>query len=967
MGKHDADNQINRSKTVDDINLRIEEDKQQNNEFIDSFVSVEKDKLLAEYNKENGFEGGNAGRASVRLKRPKRNIEFNELKEKTDKIDLIIPKEDESFDVQEYENILDNTLKKKLDPDDAMDVRKKKIKYPKSISAARTRFINAERQALGNDAVQRQSYKDLGYFDKKKRKKKAEERTLLSAKLDEIRETLDIAPMINEPKNSKDVVNLANFFFSLFNKEYDLSSDEKFVKNLKDNYKDCIMAEKIGEYIDKAEAEGFLPESKELNIFRFRNILNEYAHRKVYLEARMNLMQNEYYKYIADEDITYDDKKLKKLSEKTKDEGLRYYFKELRKVREASKSKYLSVKEPVKKNPVPLTKIEKEYQYSNTVKKRYEQEKQIFTILGDKASNDMKRPGYPGYNKVVKNILNALVKIKEDGVEKSDVLIRKVVNGIFDVIKTLKDLNYKTDYDVINEYATTLKELYYHDQGSLDAKGAKIIDKTDDKIFEKDDIQMPYKVKSLKDVRLKVEVNKQSDISHMPLFRRDISVADVKQGNIGDCIMISSLISIIESNPDLIKQAMRDEGSTVLVRFFKKDGTPLYVRVKKSFPVIMAYGTDKTTNKPKKVFVKRLGADGAEWVNIIEKAYSAVNDQLGLKNTRSSLPPAGYENLHGGIYGDFIRCLTGRKMSEIGLFESTGKERKYTSLGTFIYNAHYHDKKDFMAANNPDGTKRTARDWNMYKAQKIFGVEADTREKYELFRTNRVFNSYYSYLAEFMSETFESGQTKSFRTQNIRLGKMGFNSISDLDLFMKMLDISKLPDFPEYTADENKLMKKSYMNYFVNVNLAALSLQNAINFTGVYSDKEMDVFKKIKKATSTKGGKEKKIVIAGVTYTTLSAKGGKKGEREGRQLGLASWHNYSVLDTDEKTEVINGKEVKVRYVVVCNPWASNEVRLYDKNTGKAYSSLDQKGYDPKGFFKMELSDFYNTFDRVVVM
>ena len=70
-----------------------------------------------------------------------------------------------------------------------------------------------------------------------------------------------------------------------------------------------------------------------------------------------------------------------------------------------------------------------------------------------------------------------------------------------------------------------------------------------------------------------VTAERDSFINHrdMPLFPHDPSPSDIKQGYLGDCYMVSVLANIAKTDPDKIKEAVRDNGDgTVTVRLFQR-------------------------------------------------------------------------------------------------------------------------------------------------------------------------------------------------------------------------------------------------------------------------------------------------------------------------------------------------------------------------------------------------------------
>lgn len=118
------------------------------------------------------------------------------------------------------------------------------------------------------------------------------------------------------------------------------------------------------------------------------------------------------------------------------------------------------------------------------------------------------------------------------------------------------------------------------------------------------------------------------------LFPREITTHDIAQGAVGDCYFLTALQSIVEKNPEKIKESMCDEGDTVTVRFYQmKDGiaTPVYIKVTKE--------------------VSQNYAIGALWVQIMEKAYTvyrSLYDEKRKYTTRKGTDAFDYGVLNAG-------------------------------------------------------------------------------------------------------------------------------------------------------------------------------------------------------------------------------------------------------------------------------------------------------------------------------
>lgn len=121
------------------------------------------------------------------------------------------------------------------------------------------------------------------------------------------------------------------------------------------------------------------------------------------------------------------------------------------------------------------------------------------------------------------------------------------------------------------------------------------------------------------------------------LYIDGINITDVRQGNIGDCYFIATIASVAHLDPNLIANAITDNGDgTYSVRLFDQTGRPQYITVDADL-YRYANGTPiygRGTN-PREI-----------WIPIIEKAYAQMR--------------GGYDQIgHGGSPADAIHALTG--------------------------------------------------------------------------------------------------------------------------------------------------------------------------------------------------------------------------------------------------------------------------------------------------------------------
>ena len=138
------------------------------------------------------------------------------------------------------------------------------------------------------------------------------------------------------------------------------------------------------------------------------------------------------------------------------------------------------------------------------------------------------------------------------------------------------------------------------------------------------------------------------------LFPHLPCIEDVKQGNLGDCYLLSSIISLVKTAPEMIRDMMKDNlNGTVTVRLYDIDSintpptyTPRDITVNKSRPIYT------TTQNP-------AFASGSLWVSILEKAYTAAGF-IGGEPSRLPITTSSYGMIESGQEGYAIQHLTGK-------------------------------------------------------------------------------------------------------------------------------------------------------------------------------------------------------------------------------------------------------------------------------------------------------------------
>lgn len=428
------------------------------------------------------------------------------------------------------------------------------------------------------------------------------------------------------------------------------------------------------------------------------------------------------------------------------------------------------------------------------------------------------------------------------------------------------------------------------------------------------------------------------DRKDYPLFGHEPNAYDVRQGDVGDCVAMAGLVSIMENNPDYIKEMMKDEGETVLVRFFTNEGTPRYVRVAKSVPY-----TVLTNDKKEKISADTEGgARTVLWVQLFEKAYAAIRSELegwdaNKAEDKEKLDRPLLQQLRTIPVDAFMQAVMGKKMESYKALGGSKLNREglsRRSLGSLFKHTHYDVKKEWRKTNKGFFYSKK---WNMFKAKEFFGIDLEKAEgkQYRIFQKNRLFEHYQNWMEQ---------QIAKFTERKL-------HSTTDLDFFLDSIPIESMPEIDTAGLD-SKHMKQHFLGYFKKFIKNHKLLENNVCRDGNYDDDEKEAYDYIKQKLS-----EKKLMTASSGDLTFAKKekDGLNGERT--VAGIASHHAYTILDVREEPIAGNAEGQTTKYIILRNPW-DETVRLYDKDTGAPY--LQQDG-DNHGVFKMELRDFYRNY------
>ena len=497
-------------------------------------------------------------------------------------------------------------------------------------------------------------------------------------------------------------------------------------------------------------------------------------------------------------------------------------------------------------------------------------------------------------------------------------------------------------------------------------------------------------IKAKDDSIKNLDKNKFVDKRDMPLFPHDPSPSDINQGALGDCYMVAVLANIAKTEPDKIKEAMRDNGDgTVTVRlyqsvipndvnYFAPNATPptkmvpFYVTVEKTVP------PDAATQN-------------CLWAAMIEKAVVAsglTKDRRYSGTYARPVPPnidelyEKYKNMREDLRPSRIECpWLFDKNNNLVKWQADyaqiegGDSEVFTE--TFMGEG-YETVKYEHADTRKDAAKDLAYDFIMTQVGKISDPEYEKKARAILESqgnaTQRLKNAscllrgltlghvgYRYYTPTFTKKgTLEQLDDVSYDTDNsfYAFADTIASAVAPL-LYEGSVRYDKSDFITEATKaikDQFNLTKDKYKDEYEKKRLDKLMEDFEQNkkeiFSGISGKKYPlsynKVFEEIKHELS-----EGHIVAAA---TPVAPEGDVKVKG-----GLNYTHAYNVLGTEEQE--IDGKNYK--FVVIRNPHGSNRVPVYDYSTvpPKAITGSETSS---QGIFKMELSHFISNMEYFTV-
>lgn len=485
-----------------------------------------------------------------------------------------------------------------------------------------------------------------------------------------------------------------------------------------------------------------------------------------------------------------------------------------------------------------------------------------------------------------------------------------------------------------------------------------------------------------KDIKSKFFLDGMWDCRDKPLFPHDPSIADIRQGNIGNCYMAAAIAGAVRKNPDVIKEMMHDNGDgTVTVRFFRrvplkgypevqetKEMEPFYVTVDKSAPAGM-------------------GALNSLWVSMIEKAAVVAGIEPGRMYEGPFAQPVP-ENIDE-LYEEYKKLpeyLRPSKMECPWLYDKDGNfvkwQPKYEHIGEggrielFAETLLGTDYKGFsqdMSTIRSNASKDIAYDYMMLlleegsskdfanKVRAVLDGQEDSIKRRQ--NVSKLLTAMKANLVDY--RTYQpvlnnSGDLEGLKNKVIDRSYQIFaqaieNALDDV-LFESNIKYNEKNEFTDQMVSKVKESIEKINNYSSeerkNINWLLMHLTGNKNKIAEGISGKGYPLSYLKQYEEIKSELEKGNFIGA---STPSAKEGDS-KTDG---GLNYQHGYSVIGVEEET--IDGKNYK--FVVMRNPHGKTHVPQYDYSYTPP-KAIGSKDIAAEGIFKMELSHFMNNIDSL---
>lgn len=169
------------------------------------------------------------------------------------------------------------------------------------------------------------------------------------------------------------------------------------------------------------------------------------------------------------------------------------------------------------------------------------------------------------------------------------------------------------------------------------------------------------------------------DVGH-PLYADGIHPDDVMQGAISDCFFVSSLAALANLDPDIIRDAIVDNGDGTYTVTLYDGGERRDITVTGEIPIAEYYDEDTDTWFPGRAPAAGAG-DGELWVRVMEKAYASMLGDGDLIE--------GYRTLNqGGSGATAIEVITGLDATYTSKDPSVDDLRAFLAEGPVLASSH---------------------------------------------------------------------------------------------------------------------------------------------------------------------------------------------------------------------------------------------------------------------------------------
>lgn len=377
---------------------------------------------------------------------------------------------------------------------------------------------------------------------------------------------------------------------------------------------------------------------------------------------------------------------------------------------------------------------------------------------------------------------------------------------------------------------------------------------------------------------------------YAPLFEEPPKPEDVRQGALGDCYLLGAMIAVVKQRPEHFFYHMMECGDTVIVKMYRSDLTPVFIKVDKSVVV----------RQQNKMF-----ASGALWVCIYEKAYAAA----GFTGSAMELPEGkrSYGFISSGSENYALQHITRRASTEYAFNPALELDTQRLILLTSLMKKHA-DKGlnvDILGAVNKVHNDCTAVIENNFKeavSQRLIEQWCDAEH-------------IKSCIKDIVVQTRENaGQGNAAAGA----GQAGQGNV-------------------RLTPDEEQFISETAQQ-MADMNQAEFSKNlPGIPGAGRYSQAEIALFTGIKDCLD--GGKPVTVSTKKDVAEILSGQQGAGRAGEGVAGGLVGPHGYAVMNYHLEGTVDAPANMAVR---IRNPWGDTGRGYFPNPPGQAGLHADQQ-------------------------